>query len=159
MAVHFTGQPSPLRRVGVAAGCALAIVGIAMSDRYYDPALPLQTFYLLPLVVAAAFVPWWFVCILALAAALVSAVGGAPGSAVFTQRARLDLLAYASVGLFVAELARRGRKAVDILRNTQQEAQHGADAVSELRAVLEMSPIGLLTVDSQGRIGMANSSA
>lgn len=90
---------------------------------------------------------------------MVSAVGGEPGSAVFTQRVRLDLLAYASVGLFVAELARRGRKAVDILRNTQQEAQHGADAISEMRAVLEMSPIGLLTVDSRGRIGMANPSA
>jgi two-component system, LuxR family, sensor kinase FixL len=159
MAVLRTGPVSPWRRVGVAAGCALAIIAIAVSDRYRDPTVSLQTLYLLPLVVAAAFVPWWSVVGLAMAAAIASTLGGDPGSAVFTHRARMDLLAFAGVGLFVAELARHGKKIAETLGRTHEEAQQHVDSISEMRAVLEFSPIGLLTVDSQGRIGMANSSA
>src|SRR5260370_21685029 len=71
----------------------------------------------------------------------------------------LTILAFRGVGLFAGEWVRNRRMAIELLHKTQQEARRRIDSVTEVRALLESSPIGLLTVDSQGKIGMANASA
>jgi PAS domain S-box-containing protein len=68
-------------------------------------------------------------------------------------------MAFSGVGLFAGELARNRRMAIALLRKTEQEARLRQDTVTEMRALLESSPVGFLTVDSQGKIGLANAAA
>src|SRR5204863_5713440 len=75
------------------------------------------------------------------------------------QRLALAIVAFTGGSLFAGELARNRRITVALLRKTQEEARVRLDAVTEMRALLESSPVGLITVDSDGRIGMANAAA
>ena len=160
MAIDVTGPVSRVQRFYVVASCALGIVAIAAANRYSGPEIPLGGFYLLPLAVAAAFVSRWSIFVLALATAFVSEYFGAVASGPETlQRLALSVVAFTGVGLFAGELARNRRMAIELLRKTQQEARLRLDTVTEMRALLESSPVGYLTVDSQGKIGMANAAA
>jgi len=160
MAIDLTDPVSPLQRAGVVASCVLGIAVIAVVDRYSGHAIPLQGFYLLPLAVAAAFVSRWSIFVLAIATAIASEYLGAYARGPdLPQRMALTVVAFTGVGLFAGELASNRRMAIELLHKTQQEARRRIDSVTEVRALLESSPIGLLTVDSQGKIGMANASA
>jgi PAS domain-containing protein len=122
--------------------------------------VPLGGFYLLPLAVAAAFMSRWAIFVLAIGTALISEYYGPyPGGPESLQRLALAIVAFTGGSLFAGELARNRRITVALLRKTQEEARVRLDAVTEMRALLESSPVGLITVDSDGRIGMANTAA
>jgi two-component system sensor kinase FixL len=160
MAIDLTGPVSRLQRFYVVASCALCIAAIAALDRYSGRIVPPGGFYLLPLAIAAAFVSRWSIFIIAIATAFVSEYfGPVAGGPETPQRLALSVLAFTGVGLFAGELARNRRMALALLRKTQQEARLRLDSVTEMRALLESSPVGYLTVDSQGKIGMANAAA
>jgi PAS domain S-box-containing protein len=115
---------------------------------------------LLPLAIAAAFISRWSIFALALATAVVSEYYGPyPWGPETPQRLAFSVVAFTGVGLFAGELARNRRMATELLRKSQQEARLRLDTVKEMRALLESSPVGYLTVDSHGKIGMANAAA
>jgi len=74
-------------------------------------------------------------------------------------RLAVAIAAFTGGGLFAGELARNRRITMALLRKTQEEARVRLDAVTEMRALLESSPVGLITIDPQGKIGMANKAA
>jgi two-component system sensor kinase FixL len=160
MAIDLAGPVSWVQRFLVLASCVLAIAAITLAGRYSGRALPVGGFYLLPLAVAAAFIPRWSIFVLAIATAFVSEYFGpyawGPAS---LQRLALAAVAFTGGGLFAGEWARNRRITTALLRKTQQEARVRLDAVTEMRALLESSPVGLITIDSQGKIGMANAAA
>src|SRR5579863_6119 len=144
MAIDLTGPVTRVQRFYVLTGCALGISAIAMLDRYSGRAVPSGGFYLLPLAVAAAFVSRWSIFILAIATAFVSEYfGPAAWGPETPQRLTLSIVAFTGVGLFAGELARNRRMAVELLRKTQQEARLRLDTVTEIRALLESSPVGV----------------
>jgi two-component system, LuxR family, sensor kinase FixL len=160
MAIDLTGPVSRVQRFYVVASCALGIAAIAVADRYSGRIVPPGGFYLLPLAIAAAFVSRWSIFALAIATAFVSEYFGPNVWGPETpQRLALSIVAFTGVGLFAGELARNRRMAIALLRKSQQEARLRLDTVTEMRALLESSPVGYLTVDSQGKIGMANTAA
>src|SRR6202521_3604569 len=160
MAIDLTGPVSRLQRFYVVASCALCIAAIAAGDRYSGRVVPPGGFYLLPLAIVAAFVSRWSIFIIAIATAFVSEYfGPIAWGPETTQRLALSVLAFTGVGLFAGELARNRRMAIALLRKSQQEARLRLDTVTEMRALLESSPVGYLTVNTQGKIGMANAAA
>jgi len=160
MAIDLTGPVSRTQRLYVVISCALGIAAIAAADRYSGRVVPLGGFYLLPLAIAAAFVSRWSIFLLAISTAVVSEYFGPYEWGPQTpQRLALSALAFTGVGLFAGELARNRRMAIVLLQKTQQEARLRLDTVTEMRALLESSPVGYLTVDSRGKIGMANAAA
>jgi two-component system, LuxR family, sensor kinase FixL len=160
MAIDLTGPVSRVQRFYVVISCALGIAAIAAADRYSGRMIPPGGFYLLPLAIAAAFVSRWSIFVLALATAVVSEYFGPYEWGPETpQRLAFSILAFTGVGLFAGELARNRRMAIALLQKTQEEARLRLDTVTEMRALLESSPVGYLTVDSQGKIGMANAAA
>jgi PAS domain S-box-containing protein len=156
MAIDLTGPVSRFQRFYVVAGCILGIAAIAAADRYSGRTVPPGGFYLLPLAIAAAFVSRWSIFILAIATAVVSEYYGPyPWGPETAPRLALSVVAFTGVGLFAGEFARNRRMASQLL----QEARRRLDTTKEMRALLESSPVGYLTVDSQGKIGMANAAA
>jgi two-component system sensor kinase FixL len=160
MAIDLTGPVSRVQRFYVVVSCALGIAAIAVMDRYSGRLVPPGGFYLLPLAIAAAFISRWSIFALALATAVVSEYYGPyPWGPETAQRLAFSVVAFTGVGLFAGELARNRRMANELLRKSQQEARLRLDTVTEMRALLESSPVGYLTVDTQGKIGMANAAA
>jgi len=138
----------------------VAIGVLTLTGRLVGRGVPLGGFYLLPLAVAAAFMSRWGIFCLAIATALISEYYGPyPWGPESLQRMALAIVAFTGGGLFAGELARNRRITIALLRKTQEEARVRLDAVTEMRALLESSPVGLITVDSDGKIGMANAAA
>jgi PAS domain-containing protein len=160
MAIDLSGPVSPLQRAVVLASCVVAIALITVAERFTGKVVPLGGFYLLPLVVASAFVSRWSIFFLAIATALVSEYFGpymwGPES---LRRLAPAIAAFTGGGLFAGELARNRRIASALLQKTQQEARVRLNAVTEMRALLESIPVGLITVDHKGAISMANAAA
>ena len=69
------------------------------------------------------------------------------------------LAAYFGTGLFAYESARNRRLAERHVREVEQEAVLRRDAEQQLQALIESSPAAILTVDSGGKIVMANQAA
>ncbi len=158
MAVRRGGTVSSGYQLG-AAVCFLVFAVSAATDYYYDPQVPLQSLYLLILVAAAVFASRWIVLALAAACLIIGPLHGNLRNPELTQRTWFELLTLAGVALLASHLAHGRSKTVDVLRKARGEARLNADAVLQMRAALDVSPIGLLTVDSKGKIGMVNSSA
>jgi PAS domain S-box-containing protein len=136
------------------------IAGLTLAGRFMGKTVPLGGFYLLPLAVSAAFMSRWSIFALAIGAAVVSEYFGPyPWGPESLQRLALAVVAFTGCSLFAGELARNRRITDALLRKTQDEARVRLNAVTEMRALLESSPVGLITVDSQGKIGMANAAA
>lgn len=129
-------------------------------ERLTGPNFPLGGFYLLPLAVMAAFLPRWPMFGLAIATALLREYYGAnvwtPQS---VGRLTVSMLAFTGGALFAGELFRNRRIGAELLKKTQQEMQTRENAAHEARALVEGSPVGVITVDSNGKIAMANTAA
>jgi two-component system, LuxR family, sensor kinase FixL len=160
MAIDLLNPVSRIQRFAVVASCILAIAAITLAGRFSGRAEPLGGFYLIPLAVAAAFISRWSIFVLAIATAIASEYfspyAWGPES---VRRLGVAIAAFTGGGLFAGELARNRRITMALLRKTQEEARVRLDAVTEMRALLESSPVGLITIDPQGKIGMANKAA
>ena len=102
---------------------------------------------------------WAIFCLAIVTALIAEYYGPNPWGPESIQRLALAVVAFTDGGLFAGELARNRRITIALLRKTQEEARVRLDAVTEMRALLESSPVGLITVDSDGKIGMANAAA
>ena len=157
MAINLTG-PVTLSDRAVVVACSLAgIAGLLALERSAGPNLPLGGFYLLPLAVAAAFLPRWAAFGIAIATAVVrESYGPNPWQ---PQSLAISLVAFTGGALFAGELVRNRRMAVALLKRAQQDMQTRTNAELEARALVEGSPVGVLTIDSTGKIAMANTAA
>jgi two-component system, LuxR family, sensor kinase FixL len=144
----------------VLGACVLSIAGLVALEGYLGRDVPLGGFYLLPLIVAAAFVPRWAIFLLAIATALVREAFGPFGlSDASPQRLALTLVSFTGGALFAGELVRNRRMSLALLRKSEQELRLRSDAEQEARALVESSPAGVLTVDASSRIARANNAA
>jgi PAS domain S-box-containing protein len=122
-------------------GGIILIIGVV--DWLTKPYVSLGFLYLFPIMLAAAFLPRWFVAALGAAcAALAEAFSSLDESFV---RLGFETLALAGCGLFVGELVRN--------RRLNLESQE------RLKALVETSPAAIVTVDAHGFIELANHAA
>jgi two-component system sensor kinase FixL len=160
MAINLT-DPIPVgKRLLVLAACLAAMAGLIYCERFLGTGAALGGFFFLPLLVAAAYVPRWLSFVLAVALA-VSRERLGPfewGNEGFARLA-LTTVAFAGGALFAGELVRNRRITLALLSKTKQEERIRADAEQEARALVEGSPAAVLTVDSEGKVAMANEAA
>lgn len=156
MSIDLAGPVSSRTRALVLTICAAGVVGLTLGERALGSRIPLVTFYFLPLLVAAAFVPRWVIFVISIAmVAEREFFGPLPWDQGAPERIALSLVAFTGAALFAGELIRNRRA----LRRTEQEALARSGAEREARALVESSPAAVLTVDSEGRIAMANQAA
>lgn len=141
-------------------GCVLSIVGLLALENYLGRDIPLGGMYLLPLIIASAYLPRWMTFLAAITAALArEAFGPFNFAGAAPQRLALTMVAFTGGALFAGELVRNRRMSIVLLRKSEQELRLRSDAEQEARALVDSSPAGVLTVDSRSRIARANNAA
>lgn len=130
-------------RVPVLTVSGVIIAIIAVVDWWTKPYVSLGFLYLFPIMFVAAFVPRWFVVVLAFLCAWLAEIFSSLEPSVV--RLSFETLALAGCGLFFAEL----------IRNRKLTLQ----AEARLEALVETSPAAIVTIDERGFIERANRAA
>lgn len=146
-------------RVTVCAVAAAQIAVIAWADAQL-PQASIGFLYLLPILISAAALNG--VQIMALAALcsfLREAFDPLEWSAGASGRILTALAGFTMTGFFVAELNQRRRRLKDHLYEVEVEVRRRQDAESQVRTLIETSPLAILILDSSGRVVLANESA
>src|SRR5580658_832428 len=141
--LHLERVLEDRNRIPILVVSGAIILAVALMDWWTMPYVSLGFLYLFPIMLAAGFLPRWAIALLGVSCAVLAERFSSLDRS-FT-RLSLETLALAGCGLFVAELVRNRRLAL--------EAQHRS------RALVETSPAAIVTVDERGFIELANQAA
>lgn len=146
-------------RVTVCAVAGGMVAVIARADASL-PSMSIGFLYLLPILISAAALNGFQIIVLAgLCSYLREAFDPLVWSAGATGRILTSLAGFMMTGFFVAELNQRRRLLKQHLTELEAEARLRLDAESQLRTLIETSPLAILTLDPSGRVLLANESA
>ena len=124
MAINLLHPIKQTWRVLLLIGCLVLIALLVDAELYVGPETPLGGLFLVPLVVAAAYLPRWPIFLLAVATALAREYFGpnslGPGT---MERLALSTVAFAGVGLFSGELVRNRRMALELLQKVSRKCE------------------------------------
>jgi two-component system sensor kinase FixL len=150
-AIEGRGAIGPIT-VGVTVAIAAADLAVADAS--------LGILYVIPVILASLGLSRGGTLVLSAAAAVLrEALGPMPWSDDAPTRIALGVAVFALSGLFVSELARNQRLAIQHLALVEAGAQLQRETEAELRQLLESSPGAMLTVGPDGRILAANCAA
>ncbi len=139
---------------------AATMLIIAAIDWIVEPNLAIGMLYVFPIMLAAPFLERWHIL-------AVSASGSLLREAFAPFQWQSDSLwrlvtvffVFLGAGWFAREFARNRQLVVDHLREIQEQVKLRQEAEEQLRALIESSPAAILTVDSEGRVLLANDAA
>ena len=137
------------------------IVTVALVDWRVELNVSFGFLYLFPMLIVGSCLPRWQLALLGgLCTFLAERFAPFPWEpAAGVPRDIFMLAAYFGTALFASESARNRRLTSQHVREVEQEAELRRDAEQQLEALIESSPAAILTVDSAGRILMANQAA
>jgi len=144
-------------RAHVIAG--LLILVIAYCDWRME-GVSLGYLYILPILMVAATLRGWHIIVLAVLCGILcewfGALHSTPGVAA---RVLIGAGGFALAGYFVSRLNRQRHSIAQHLRERERQMQLRLDTERQLQALIETSPLGILTVGAEGRVLRANASA
>ena len=147
------------RRGWVYAIAAVLIVSIAYSDWKIEE-VSVGFLYVLPILMASATLRGWQIVAVSMACGLLrewfSPLHGTPGAGI---RVCIGAAGFGLAGYFVSHLNRQRRAVMQHLCERERQMRLRINAERQLQVVIETSPLGILTLDSEGRVLLANSSA
>jgi PAS domain S-box-containing protein len=134
---------------------------VALVDWRVELNVSFGFLYLFPMLIVGSCLPRWQLALLGgLCTFLAERFAPFPWEpAAGVPRDIFMLAAYFGTALFASESARNRRLTSQHVREVEQEAELRRDAEQQLEALIESSPAAILTVDSAGRILMANQAA
>ena len=134
---------------------------IALADWRVEKDLPLGFLYLFPMLLVGNALSRWQIAAVAAGCTFLTelfdsyqwrAEAGVP-------RDILIFAAFAGMGLFVYEIARSRQITLQHLVQIQKESEARRAAEEQLQVLVESSPAAIFTLDSQGRVLLANNAA
>jgi two-component system sensor kinase FixL len=147
------------RRGWVYAIAAVMIASIAYSDWKIEE-VSVGFLYVLPILMVSATLRPWQIVVVAIGCGvlreLFSPMYETPGG---TMRVCIGAAGFALAGYFVSQLDQQRRSVMQHLLERERQMQLRADAERQLQVVVETSPLGIVTLDGEGRVLLANSSA
>ena len=147
------------RRGWVYAIAAVLIVSIAYSDWKIEE-VSVGFLYVLPILMASATLRGWQIVAVSMACGLLrewfSPLHGTPGAGI---RVCIGAAGFGLAGYFVSRLNRQRQAVMQHLCERERQMRLRINAERQLQVVIETSPLGILTLDSEGRVLLANSSA
>ncbi len=140
---------------------AAIILTVALIDWRVELNASFGFLYLFPMLIAGSCLPRWQLALLGgLCTFLAERFAPFPWDpAAGVPRDVFMFASYFGTGLFAFESARNRRLSEQHVREVEQESDLRRDAEQQLQALIESSPAAILTVDSSGRILMANQAA
>ena len=147
------------RRAWVYATAGVLIAFIAYGDWIVED-VSLGFLYVLPILMAAATLHGWQIFALAAGCAVLrewfGPLQGTPGAGL---RVCVGAAGFALAGFFVAQLNRQRQAVLQHLQERERQIQLRLEAERQLQVVIETSPLCILTLNSEGRVVLANTSA
>jgi two-component system sensor kinase FixL len=145
----------------VLARAALIIAAIAIVDWRVDPNISFGFLYLFPMLMVGGVLARWQI---ALVAVVCTVLGESFGPAHFIlpegpPRVILVFAAYCGSGFFIYELAKNRQLTMQHVADMEREVERRREAEEQLTFLIESSPAAILTLDSGGRVSMANEAA
>ena len=138
----------------------VSAVLIALIDWKIKPNVSLGFLYVFPILVLSLFARRWQIVIAATVCGILREVlGPLPWDGNAMARVLMGVVAFLGSGLFVSELARNRRLAVEHGQELRQQIELREDVQEELRVLVESSPAAIFTLDAEGRVLLANEAA
>jgi two-component system, LuxR family, sensor kinase FixL len=145
------------RRFLVAA--AILIVMIATVDWLTKPFISIGFLYLFPIMLIAGFLRRWQIVVVALVCAILQELFSELPSGEAITRLLMASAGFVGTGLFVSEMIRSRQAAFEHLEAVETHSKLRQDAEEQLRILVESSPAAIVTIDSSGRVLLANNAA
>lgn len=138
---------------------ALLVAAIATIDWLTKPYINLGFLYLFPILLVAGFLPRWQTMLVAvLCAGLQEAFSNLPGSEAVT-RLVMASIGFIGTGLFVSEIVRNRQMALQHVEEVEAHDRLRQEMEEQFRALIESSPVAIITADAGGGILVANEAA
>lgn len=146
------------RRALLASGVAIGL--IALLDWNIEPNVSLGFLYLFPLLILSLYLGRLQIVLVAAACSVLREVlSPLPWGGDSEARIAMGFVAFSGAGLFVSELARNRRLAVDHAAELKQQIELRQQVQEDLRVLIESSPAAIFTLDAGGRVLLANEAA
>lgn len=141
------------------AAAILLVGGIAYGDWKLEE-ISIGFLYVVPILLASATLRGWQIVVMAAACGVLrecfNPLQGTPGA---LARVLIATAGFALAGYFVAQLDRQRRAGARHLQERERQMQLREHAERQLQAVIETSPLGIVTLDHEGRVALANTAA
>ncbi|HZD47494.1 MAG TPA: PAS domain-containing protein, partial [Silvibacterium sp.] len=139
----------------------IMIAAIAFVDWLVVGEIPLGFLYLAPmLIVGGVLGPWQIVGVAGVCTFLAEIFDDLPWTLrTGLSREVLYFAAFVGAGLFVREVNRNKRIALEHLHEIEHERDARREAEEQLRSLIESSPAAIVTADAAGSVLMANEAA
>lgn len=146
------------RNIGVSVG--LLVTLIAIADFGSGEEVSLGVLYVLPVMVAAtAFSVFELVLLSAICAILRGSMLTVSGTLDLILRGILAFIAYLGTGLFIIQLVKNRKLAVEHVEALRQEETLRLEAEDQLKLLVQSSPAAIFTIDQNAKILNANDAA
>lgn len=133
------------------------ILVIAVLDWRLAPNISLGALYIFPILVISGAANRWTIGLIAIVCALLQeGATHAPFGLETCVRVVTYAIAYGGPGLFVSELQRNNRLVAQHLAAEEKSLSLLKSAEQETHAILRATPLGMLTLDEEGRVLRAN---
>ncbi len=140
-------------------GAAILIVLIATIDWLTKPYISIGFLYLFPIMLIAGFLPRWQITVVALVCAVLQEVfSNLPSNEAIT-RLLMASAGFVGTSLFVSEIIRNRQMALEHIEEVETHTKLRQEAEEQLRILVDSSPAAIVTIDSSGRIVLANDAA
>jgi len=157
--MHFSSIYSPQNRAAFLVVAALLTVVIATVDWLTKPYISIGFLYLFPILLIAGFLPRWQIVVVALVCAVLQELFSELPSTEAVTRLLMASAGFVGTGLFVSEIIRNRRMALEHLEEVETHTRLRQEAEEQLRILVDSSPAAIVTIDNSGRILVANEAA
>jgi len=150
---------APANRTRMLVTASLLIVAIAAVDWWATHYISLGFLYLFPIIIVGGFLPrTWIVGVALLCAVLQEAFSNLPENEAVI-RLLFSSAGFVGTGLFISEMVRNRRIVLKHAEELEGQVKLRQDAEQELRSLIESSPAAIVTIDSDGKVRLANEAA
>ena len=150
---------APGNRTRMLVVASLLIAAIAAVDWWATHYISLGFLYLFPIIILGGFLSrTWIIGVALVCAVLQEAFGNLPESEAVI-RLVFSSAGFVGTGLFISEMVRNRRIVLKHSEELEDQIRQREDAEQQLRSLVESSPAAIVTVDSDGKILLANDAA
>lgn len=150
---------APVNRTRMLVVAGLLITVIAAVDWWATHYISLGFLYLFPIIIVGGFLPrTWIVGVALLCAVLQEVFSNLPGNEAVI-RLIFSSAGFVGTGLFISEMVRNRRIVLMHAEELEDQVRMRQDAEQQLRSLVESSPAAIVTIDSGGKVLLANEAA